>query len=48
VIEAADEEQAAEILTRELAPGPGDLVLLKASRGIGLDRAVDRLAGEPT
>ena len=48
VLEAMDEEQAAEIITRELAPGPSDLVLLKASRGIGLDRAVDRLAGDPT
>ena len=31
------------MLERELAPGVGDLVLVKASRGIGLDRTVDLL-----
>jgi hypothetical protein len=31
---AADAEEAAAVLERDLAPGPGDLVLLKASRGI--------------
>jgi len=40
-----DAEEAAEALEKELAPRVGDLVLLKASRGIGLDRAVDLLAG---
>ena len=44
VIEVEDAEEAAEALDARLHPGPGDLVLLKASRGIGLDRAVDRLA----
>ena len=43
VARAADAEEAAEVLEREVAPGVGDLVLLKASRGIGLDRAVDLL-----
>jgi UDP-N-acetylmuramoyl-tripeptide--D-alanyl-D-alanine ligase len=43
VIEADDAETAANVVERDLAPGPGDLVLLKASRGIELDRAVDRL-----
>lgn len=43
VLTAADADEAAAVLERELAPGPGDLVLLKASRGIGLDRAVDLL-----
>jgi UDP-N-acetylmuramyl pentapeptide synthase len=33
------------VLEREAAPGVGDVVLLKASRGIGLDRAVDLLRG---
>jgi hypothetical protein len=28
-----------------VAPGPGDIVLLKASRGIGLERAVELLGG---
>ena len=48
VIETMDAEDAAEALDARLAPGPGDLVLLKASRGIGLDRAVERLAADPT
>jgi len=43
VIEAPDADEAAIVLEREVAPGPGDLVLLKASRGIGLERAVDVL-----
>jgi UDP-N-acetylmuramoyl-tripeptide--D-alanyl-D-alanine ligase len=43
VVNADGADEAAEALERELAPGPGDLVLLKASRGIGLDRAVDQL-----
>ena len=42
---ADDAETAAEILERELAPTVGDLVLLKASRGIGLDRTVELLTG---
>ena len=45
VVEAADADEAAEVLERELAPGVGDLVLVKASRGIGLDRTVDLLRG---
>lgn len=43
VVTAIDAEEAAALLERELAPGVGDLVLLKASRGIGLDRAVELL-----
>jgi len=43
VVTAIDADEAAAVLERELAPGAGDLVLLKASRGIGLDRAVDLL-----
>ena len=45
VLEAGDAEAAAAILDRDLAPAPGDVVLLKASRGIELDRAVDLLLG---
>lgn len=45
VIIASDAQEAAASLERELAPGSGDLVLLKASRGIGLERAVDALQG---
>jgi UDP-N-acetylmuramyl pentapeptide synthase len=45
LLEADDPEAAAAILDRDLAPGPGDVVLLKASRGIELDRAVDLLLG---
>jgi UDP-N-acetylmuramoyl-tripeptide--D-alanyl-D-alanine ligase len=45
VIEAADADEAATLVERDLAPGPGDHVLLKASRGIGLERAVNLLRG---
>jgi UDP-N-acetylmuramoyl-tripeptide--D-alanyl-D-alanine ligase len=40
---AADAEDAVAVLEREVAPSVGDVVLLKASRGVGLDRAVDLL-----
>jgi UDP-N-acetylmuramoyl-tripeptide--D-alanyl-D-alanine ligase len=40
---AEDADEAGAVVERELAPGIGDLVLLKASRGIGLDRTVDLL-----
>ncbi len=43
VIEADDAEAAAELLDREVAPTDGDLVLVKASRGIGLERTVELL-----
>ena len=43
VLTAGDADEAAAVVERELAPGVGDLVLLKASRGIGLDRTVDLL-----
>jgi len=43
---AEDADEAAAMLERDVAPGPGDIVLLKASRGIGLDRAVELLAVE--
>jgi UDP-N-acetylmuramoyl-tripeptide--D-alanyl-D-alanine ligase len=43
VVTAADADEAAAALERELAPGVGDLVLVKASRGVGLDRTVDLL-----
>ncbi len=46
VVRAADAEEAATVLERAFAPGPGDLVLVKASRGIGLDRTVAILAGD--
>lgn len=43
VLEAHDAHDAAEVVEREVAPRPGDLVLLKGSRGIELDRTVERL-----
>ncbi|CAN5766540.1 UDP-N-acetylmuramoyl-tripeptide--D-alanyl-D-alanine ligase [soil metagenome] len=43
---AEDADEAAALLERDVAPGPGDIVLLNASRGIGLDRAVELLAVE--
>jgi UDP-N-acetylmuramoyl-tripeptide--D-alanyl-D-alanine ligase len=46
--QADDNEQAVEVAERVLAPQRGDLLLAKASRGIGLDRLVERLQeGEP-
>jgi UDP-N-acetylmuramoyl-tripeptide--D-alanyl-D-alanine ligase len=48
VVEVEDAETAADAVERELAPGIGDLVLLKASRGIGLDRTVELLQGGPS
>jgi UDP-N-acetylmuramoyl-tripeptide--D-alanyl-D-alanine ligase len=41
---AVDADEAALVLERETAPGVGDLVLLKGSRGIGLDRTVALMA----
>jgi UDP-N-acetylmuramoyl-tripeptide--D-alanyl-D-alanine ligase len=43
VATAEDAEEAASVLDRDLAPTVGDVVLLKASRGIGLERAVELL-----
>jgi UDP-N-acetylmuramoyl-tripeptide--D-alanyl-D-alanine ligase len=45
VATAADAAEAASVLERTFAPGPGDLVLVKGSRGIELDRTVDLLRG---
>ena len=45
VIEASDADHAAEAVERAFAPGPSDLVLVKASRGMQLDRTVELLRG---
>jgi UDP-N-acetylmuramoyl-tripeptide--D-alanyl-D-alanine ligase len=45
VLRADDADDAASAVERDLAPGPGDLVLVKGSRGIGLDRTVEMLRG---
>lgn len=45
VVRADDAEGAAIALERDLAPGPRDVVLIKASRGIGLERTVELLGG---
>jgi UDP-N-acetylmuramoyl-tripeptide--D-alanyl-D-alanine ligase len=49
VVEAGDANEAAEATERALSPGVGDLVLVKGSRGIELDRTVAALiaGGEP-
>jgi UDP-N-acetylmuramoyl-tripeptide--D-alanyl-D-alanine ligase len=47
VATAADALDAARVVERELAPAVGDLLLVKASRGIELDRLVDALAARP-
>jgi UDP-N-acetylmuramoyl-tripeptide--D-alanyl-D-alanine ligase len=44
VVEADDADAAVVEIERELAPTVGDVVLLKASRGIELDRTVEALA----
>jgi UDP-N-acetylmuramoyl-tripeptide--D-alanyl-D-alanine ligase len=44
VLRAGSAEEAAELLGGRLAAG--DVVLFKASRGIGLDRAVEALAAD--
>ena len=40
---APDADAAVAIVDRELAPGPGDLLLVKGSRGAALDRLVEAL-----
>jgi UDP-N-acetylmuramoyl-tripeptide--D-alanyl-D-alanine ligase len=45
MVRDADEARAA--VERDLAPGVGDLVLVKGSRGIELDRLVAALSGNP-
>jgi len=47
VVTADDAEQAVLVLDRELAPGVGDLVLVKGSRGVELDRLVEAIAAAP-
>jgi UDP-N-acetylmuramoyl-tripeptide--D-alanyl-D-alanine ligase len=47
VVSVDDADAAVDEIERQLAPTIGDVVLLKASRGIGLDRAVDALAAPP-
>jgi UDP-N-acetylmuramyl pentapeptide synthase len=45
VATADDAEAAAATVERDFSPTVGDLVLVKGSRGIGLDRTVELLAG---
>jgi len=46
VVTADDAEGAAEVVDRELAPSVGDVLLVKGSRGIALDRLVTVLLGD--
>ena len=48
VSEAADADDSVAVVERDLAPGVGDLLLVKGSRGIELDRLVAALTGERT
>jgi UDP-N-acetylmuramyl pentapeptide synthase len=47
VTTAHDADEAALAVERDLAPGVGDLLLVKGSRGIELDRLVASLTGQP-
>jgi UDP-N-acetylmuramoyl-tripeptide--D-alanyl-D-alanine ligase len=47
VTTAHDAEDATVAVERDLAPGVGDLLLVKGSRGIELDRLVASLTGQP-
>ena len=47
VLTADDTDQAILVLDRELAPGVGDLLLVKGSRGVELDRLVEAIAAAP-
>lgn len=48
VTTARDADEAVAVVERELAPGIGDLLLVKGSRGVELDRLVAALVGEST
>jgi UDP-N-acetylmuramoyl-tripeptide--D-alanyl-D-alanine ligase len=45
VLRAADADEAATLLEDRVAPAAQDVVLVKGSRGIGLDRTVDLVTG---
>jgi UDP-N-acetylmuramoyl-tripeptide--D-alanyl-D-alanine ligase len=47
VASVRDVDEALPAVERHLAPGVGDLVLVKGSRGVELDRLVAALVGEP-
>ena len=47
VTEVDDADEAVRAVERDLAPGVGDIVLVKGSRGIELDRLVAALIGTP-
>ena len=48
VLTADDADQAALVLERDLAPRVGDLLLVKGSRGVELDRLVEAIASTPS
>lgn len=45
VLEADDADEATLRVERDLAPGPRDVLLVKGSRGVELDRVVDAVVG---
>jgi UDP-N-acetylmuramoyl-tripeptide--D-alanyl-D-alanine ligase len=44
----ADSDEAARFAREALAPQPGNVILVKASRAVALEKVVAALAGEPT
>jgi UDP-N-acetylmuramoyl-tripeptide--D-alanyl-D-alanine ligase len=47
VATAPDAESALEVVEQTLGPTAGDVLLVKASRGLALDRLVAALTGQP-
>jgi UDP-N-acetylmuramoyl-tripeptide--D-alanyl-D-alanine ligase len=47
VATASDAAEAREVVDQALAPGAGDILLVKASRGVALDELVAALTGRP-